>query len=77
MEMYLLIVLSSPLLLFTEIEFSLGDRSPYTSNKYEWIYINETTQKHNKYKYTLPKHNCQNTHTLQNTHTHTHIAEQV
>ena len=76
------------LLLFTAIEISPGASSPYTStdetNKFK-IYINETIQKHstNNTKhskiqvYILPEqaHYCQNSHTLQNTHTNTHTLQ--
>jgi len=66
-----------------EIEFWLGGSSPYTSNKQEWIYINDTMQKHSKYKYTYdqnthtifktPTH--YKTHTYTNTNTHTHTLQ--
>jgi hypothetical protein len=59
------------LLLLTAIGLSLNDSSPYTStDKKIYIYIPERykkhsthSSKHNKYKYTLPKHPHIHTHT--------------
>jgi len=56
-----LLLLLLLLLLLSATELSLGGSSPYTSTNETIIYINETIQKHSKYKHTY----YQNTHTLQ------------